>query len=187
MTKRLLDILLATMAGLILLIPALLITLLIKLTSAGPALYWSDRVGRNNAIFAMPKFRSMKIDTPALATDKLGDPSRYLTPIGGLLRKTSLDEIPQLWCVIKGDMSFVGPRPALYNQDELIALRTALDVHHLTPGITGWAQINGRDTISDEAKAELDAEYAKRQSIGFDLRILWLTLVCVVRRSDIVH
>jgi O-antigen biosynthesis protein WbqP len=164
-----------------------LVALAVRLTSPGPALYWSDRVGRHNRIFRMPKFRSMRIDTPAVATHLLTDPSKYLTPIGPFLRKSSLDELPQLWSILKGDMSFVGPRPALFNQDDLIALRTQQGVHELVPGLTGWAQVNGRDELPIPQKVALDAEYLRRQSLTFDLRILWMTFVKVLRRDGVAH
>ena len=167
--KRLFDLLLAVAAGLVLLIPVLLVALAVRLTSHGPALYWGDRVGRNNRIFCMPKFRSMRIDTPAVATHLLENPSQWLTPIGSFLRKTSLDELPQLWSIIKGDMSFVGPRPALFSQDDLIALRTEVGVHRLVPGLTGWAQINGRDELPIPLKVKLDAEYLQYRSLVFDM------------------
>jgi len=167
--------------------PMLLVALLVKLTSKGPVLYWSDRVGRDNKIFSMPKFRSMKVDTPAVATHLLQDPKSVLTPVGDFLRKSSLDELPQLWCVLKGDMSFVGPRPALYNQDDLIALRTEQGVQVLPVGVTGWAQVNGRDELPIPQKVDLDVEYVQRQSLGFDIYILWLTLIKVVRRDGVSH
>ena len=185
--KRLFDLALAIPAALALLLPILLIALAVRLTSPGPALYWSDRVGRHNRLFKMPKFRSMRTDTPAVATHLLDDPARWLTPIGPFLRKSSLDELPQLWSILKGDMSFVGPRPALFNQDDLIALRTEAGVHALVPGLTGWAQINGRDELPIPQKVALDAEYLRRRSLGFDLRILWLTAVKVLRREGVQH
>lgn len=172
MSKRLFDLLLALVLIPLMVIPAGLIALLIRVSSRGPALYWSNRVGQRNRIFSMPKFRSMRTDTPAMATHLLADPTAYLTPVGSFLRKTSLDELPQLWSIFKGDMSFVGPRPALFNQDDLIALRTAQGVHDLVPGLTGWAQVNGRDELSIAEKVKLDAEYMHRQSFWFDLRIL---------------
>jgi O-antigen biosynthesis protein WbqP len=159
----------------------------VKLSSPGPVLYWSDRVGRRNRIFRMPKFRSMRVDTPAVATHLLANPGAYLTPIGSFLRKSSLDELPQLWSILKGDMSFVGPRPALFNQDDLVALRTACGVHELAPGLTGWAQVNGRDELPIPEKVRLDAEYMQRRSFAFDLRILWLTFVKVLRREGVSH
>lgn len=185
--KRLFDLALAIPAALALVLPILLIALAVRLTSPGPALYWSDRVGRHNRLFKMPKFRSMRTDTPAVATHLLDDPARWLTPIGPFLRKSSLDELPQLWSILKGDMSFVGPRPALFNQDDLIALRTEAGVHALVPGLTGWAQINGRDELPIPQKVALDAEYLRRRSLGFDLRILWLTAVKVLRREGVQH
>lgn len=163
------------------------IALLVKLTSEGPILHWSDRIGRRNRIFRMPKFRSMRIDTPAVATHLLRDAENYLTPVGSFLRKSSLDELPQLWSILKGEMSFVGPRPALFNQDDLIALRTERGVHELTPGLTGWAQVNGRDEIPIPEKVDLDAEYLERRSICFDLRILWLTAMKVLKRDGVSH
>lgn len=185
--KRCFDVTLAMLAVLLLALPLMVIALLVRLTSPGPALYWSDRVGRDNTIFRMPKFRSMRINTPAVATHLLRDPGQYLTPIGPFLRTSSLDELPQLWSILKGDMSFVGPRPALFNQDDLIALRTELGVHRLIPGVTGWAQINGRDELPIPDKVQLDAEYLRRRSFWFDLRILWLTLIRVSRRDGVSH
>jgi O-antigen biosynthesis protein WbqP len=185
--KRLLDLLLAGMALGVLAIPMVVVALLVKLTSPGPAIYWSDRVGRHNQLFRMPKFRSMRTDTPAVATHLLDNPQRYLTPIGQSLRKSSLDELPQLWCIIRGDMSFVGPRPALFNQYDLIELRTAKQVHLLRPGLTGWAQINGRDELPIPEKVQLDAEYQKRQSLIFDLLILWHTFLQVWRGAGVTH
>ena len=165
----------------------LLIVIIVRLTSKGFALYWSDRVGKNNKIFKMPKFRSMLIDTPAVATHLLDNPDSYLSPIGGFLRRTSLDELPQLFSVLRGDMSFVGPRPALFNQEDLIALRTEKGVDTLKPGITGWAQINGRDELSIAYKVALDVEYLNRQSFWFDMKILWMTLLKVVKRDNVSH
>ena len=185
--KRLFDLALAVPAALVLLLPIACIALAVRLTSPGPALYWSDRVGRHNRIFRMPKFRSMRIDTPAVATHLLADPQRWLTPIGPLLRRSSLDELPQIWSILKGDMSFVGPRPALFNQDDLIALRTESGVHELVPGLTGWAQINGRDELPIPDKVKLDVEYLQRRSMGFDLTILWRTALSVLRRDGITH
>lgn len=190
MLKRLFDILLGVV-GVVLLLPLVIVTyLLVKLTSKGPALYWSQRVGRNNHIFMMPKFRSMRIGTPQIAThlmNQQANPDAYLTPVGSFIRKTSLDELPQLWSVIKGDMSVVGPRPALFNQDDLISLRTDKKVHTLKPGITGWAQINGRDEIPIVQKVELDEYYLKHQSLWFDIKIIMLTIVKVLRRDNITH
>jgi O-antigen biosynthesis protein WbqP len=185
--KRLFDLLLAVIATLVLLLPICLVAMLVRLTSKGPVMYWSDRVGVNNAIFKMPKFRSMKIDTPAVATHLLADPKSVLTPIGDFLRKSSLDELPQLWCILKGDMSFVGPRPALFNQDDLIALRTEKGVEKLVPGLTGWAQVNGRDELPIPQKVELDVEYLNRQSFGFDLYIILLTFIKVIRKDGVSH
>ena len=185
--KRLFDLLLAACTSVILVLPIAALALLVKLTSQGPILYWSDRVGRNNRLFRMPKFRSMRVGTPALATHLLADPTAHLTPIGGLLRKSSLDELPQLWSILKGDMSFVGPRPALFNQDDLITLRTQQGVHELMPGLTGWAQINGRDELPIPDKVKLDAEYLQRRSLGFDLLILWLSFIKVLTRDGVSH
>ena len=185
--KRVFDLLLALTAAMVLAVPVLLVAMAVRLTSAGPALYWSDRVGRHNKIFKMPKFRSMRVGTPAVATHLLADPKAHLTPIGSFLRKSSLDELPQLWSILVGDMSFVGPRPALFNQHDLIELRTQRGVHELVPGLTGWAQINGRDELPIPDKVKLDAEYLQRQSLGFDIRILWLTLVKVLRRDGVTH
>lgn len=185
--KRLFDFLLALVATAFLALPILLLAILVRLTSPGPALYWSDRVGAQNRIFRMPKFRTMRIDTPAVATHLLSNPSTYLTPIGGFLRRTSLDEVPQLWSILKGDMSFVGPRPALFNQDDLITLRTERGVDCLIPGLTGWAQINGRDELPIPEKVALDAEYLHQRSFRFDLWILLLTLIRVVRREGVSH
>jgi len=185
--KRLFDLLLAIFATFILLLPIVVTALLVKLTSQGPVLYWSNRVGVNNTIFKMPKFRSMKVDTPAIATHLLQDPKRVLTPIGDFLRKSSLDELPQLWCILRGEMSFVGPRPALFNQDDLITLRTKKAVEKMLPGLTGWAQINGRDELPIPVKVELDAEYVQRQSFMFDIYILWLTFIKVIKRDGVSH
>ena len=185
--KRVFDLLLAVAAVLVLAVPVMLVAILVRLTSPGPALYRSDRVGRNNKIFKMPKFRSMQVGTPAVATHLLADARSYLTPIGSFLRKSSLDELPQLWSILLGDMSFVGPRPALFNQHDLIELRTQLGVHELVPGLTGWAQINGRDELPISEKVALDAEYLHRKSLWFDILILWLTFVKVIRRDGITH
>jgi O-antigen biosynthesis protein WbqP len=185
--KRFFDLAVALCAAVILALPILLVALAVRLTSPGPVLYWSDRVGRNNRIFRMPKFRSMRVDTPAVATHLLQDPRAHLTPIGSFLRKSSLDELPQLWSIIKGDMSLVGPRPALFNQDDLISLRTELGVHRLLPGLTGWAQINGRDELPIPQKVAFDAEYMQRRSFGFDLHILWRTFLKVVKRDGVSH
>ena len=187
MAKRSFDVLLSILAALVLVLPVVVIALLVRLTSPGPALYWSDRVGKGNRVFRMPKFRSMRVDTPAVATHLLQNPDTYLTPIGSFLRRSSLDELPQLWNILNGEMSFVGPRPALFNQDDLIALRTKYAVHEILPGLTGWAQVNGRDELPIPEKVRLDAEYLRRQSLVFDLYILWLTAVKVVRRDGVAH
>jgi O-antigen biosynthesis protein WbqP len=185
--KRAFDLLLATAATLILAVPIVLVALAVKLTSKGPVLYWSQRVGRYNQNFSMPKFRSMRVGTPQLATHLMTNPAAHLTSIGPFIRRTSLDELPQLWSIWRGDMSFVGPRPALFNQDDLVAARTALKVHELVPGLTGWAQVNGRDELPIPEKVKLDAEYLRRRSFRFDLRILWMTAVNVVRGKDVAH
>jgi len=185
--KRLFDITLALVLLSILLMPMLVIGALVRLTSKGPALYWSDRVGRFNVIYRMPKFRSMLINTPAVATHLLDNPDQYLSPIGSFLRRTSLDELPQLWSVIKGDMGFVGPRPALFNQKDLIQARTEAGIDRLRPGITGWAQVNGRDQLSITEKVELDLMYSRQQSFWFDLKILFMTLAKVLKRSGVSH
>ncbi len=185
--KRLFDLLLALVALLPLSLPLLLVAIAVRLTSPGSVLYWSDRVGRYNRGFKMPKFRSMRIGAPAVATHLLQDPDAWLTPIGSFLRKSSLDELPQLWSILKGDMSFVGPRPALFNQDDLITLRTEAGVHELPPGLTGWAQVNGRDELPIPQKVALDAAYLKRRSLGFDVYILWLTVMKVLRREGVSH
>lgn len=185
--KRIFDIALVTLATIFLAVPIILVTVCVRVTSKGPAIYWSQRVGRYNRLFNMPKFRSMRTDTPAVATHLLAYPQKYLTPIGSFLRKTSLDELPQLWSILKGDMSFVGPRPALYNQDDLIALRTEAGVHKLQPGLTGWAQINGRDEIPIPDKVKLDMEYMRRQSLWFDIYILWMTALKVIKRDGVAH
>lgn len=185
--KRIFDLLLALIAGLILLLPCAVVAFLVKITSPGPILYWSDRVGRNNVIFKMPKFRSMRVGTPAVATHLLSNPAFHLTPIGSLLRRSSLDELPQLWSIITGDMSFVGPRPALYNQNDLIELRTQNGVHTLVPGLTGWAQVNGRDELPIPQKVSLDREYLERRSLWFDIKILFMTAMKVIMRTDVAH
>lgn len=185
--KRLFDLVLGLMAAAVLLVPLVVVAVLVRLTSPGPALYWSDRVGRYNKIFKMPKFRSMRVGTPAVATHLLADPKVYLTPIGSFLRKSSLDELPQLWSILVGDMSFVGPRPALFNQHDLIELRTQKNVHALVPGLTGWAQVNGRDELPITQKVALDAEYLQRQDFWFDVKILWLTFLKVVQRDGVSH
>lgn len=185
--KRLFDLTLAMFAGLVLFIPMLGVALAVRLTSQGPALYWSTRVGRGNHLFAMPKFRTMKIGTPTVATHLLQEPDSYLTPIGGFLRKTSLDELPQILSILSGSMSWVGPRPALFNQQDLIELRTAVGVHNLLPGITGWAQINGRDDLSNQVKVEFDREYLSRCTLAFDLQIIAKTVFKVILRDNIIH
>ena len=185
--KRIFDLILSVCVLFFFFLPIVMTALLVKLSSNGPVLYWSDRVGRNNILFKMPKFRSMRVDTPAVATHLLTNPGRYLTPIGKFLRKTSIDELPQLWSILVGDMSFVGPRPALFNQDDLIALRTKKGVEQLVPGLTGWAQVNGRDELPILAKVALDVEYLERRSLAFDLRILWLTFVKVIMRDGVSH
>ena len=181
------DLVVALVAAVFLALPIVMTALAVRLTSPGPVLYWSDRVGRHNRIFKMPKFRSMRIDTPAVATHLLQNPEQWLTPIGSFLRKSSLDELPQLWSILKGDMSFVGPRPALFNQDDLIALRTEKGVHELVPGLTGWAQVNGRDELPIPQKVALDAEYLERRSLLFDMKILWLTALKVLARDGVSH
>lgn len=185
--KRIFDLLLALLAAIILFIPVLVVALLVRVTSPGPVLYWSERVGRGNKIFKMPKFRSMRVGTPAVATHLLANASSHLTPIGSFLRKSSLDELPQLWSILVGDMSFVGPRPALFNQDDLISLRTNQGVHLLLPGLTGWAQVNGRDELPIPAKVRLDVEYLQQRSLTFDVHILWLTFIKVLRRDGVSH
>jgi len=185
--KHFFDLILGVVVFVLLAAPMLLIVIIVRLTSKGSALYWSDRVGKNNKMFKMPKFRSMLIDTPAVATHLLDNPDSYLSPIGGFLRRTSLDELPQLFSVLKGDMSFVGPRPALFNQEDLITLRKEKGVDRLLPGITGWAQVNGRDELSIPDKAALDVEYLNRQSFWFDMKILWMTFLKVVKRDGVSH
>ena len=185
--KRIFDIFISVILLVPVLVLAIIIGFFIKLSSKGPVLYWSKRTGKNNKIFKMPKFRSMKIDTPAIATHLLKDPSFHLSPIGGFLRSSSLDELPQLFSVLKGDMSFVGPRPALFNQEDLITLRTEKGVHKLLPGITGWAQVNGRDELSIPDKVALDVEYLNRQSFWFDMKILWMTFLKVIKRDGVSH
>jgi len=185
--KRLFDLVVALVAAVFLAMPIVMTALAVRLTSPGPVLYWSDRVGCHNRIFKMPKFRSMRIDTPAVATHLLQNPEQWLTPIGSFLRKSSLDELPQLWSILKGDMSFVGPRPALFNQNDLIALRTEKGVHDLVPGLTGWAQVNGRDELPIPQKVKLDAEYLQRRSLLFDLKILWMTVLKVLARDGVSH
>ncbi len=185
--KRIFDLSLACLAALVLLLPVLFVAIVVRMTSKGPALYWSDRVGRNNVIFKMPKFRTMRVGTPAVATHLLDNPQAHLTPIGSFLRKSSLDELPQLWSILMGDMSFVGPRPALFNQQDLIALRTVQGVHRLVPGLTGWAQVNGRDELPIPDKVKLDVVYLERQSLVFDIRILWMTFVKVIQSDGVSH
>jgi O-antigen biosynthesis protein WbqP len=185
--KQIFDLFIGVILLLSLVIPMLLIAIAIQLTSKGPSLYWSDRIGKDNKIFKMPKFRSMLISTPAVATHLLDNPDSYLSPIGGFLRLSSLDELPQLFSILKGDMSFVGPRPALYNQEDLIVLRTEKGVDKLLPGITGWAQVNGRDELSISDKVVLDVEYMSRQSFWFDMKILWMTFLKVIKRDGVSH
>ena len=185
--KRIFDICLGCTAALILLVPVLLVGIAVRITSKGPTLYWSDRIGQNNVIFKMPKFRSMRLGTPAVATHLLGNPKSHLTPIGSFLRKSSLDELPQLWSILTGEMSFVGPRPALFNQRDLIALRTEQGIHTLVPGLTGWAQVNGRDELPIPEKVKLDAYYMQYKSLWFDIRILWLTLLKVLSSDGVSH
>jgi O-antigen biosynthesis protein WbqP len=187
MTKRLIDILLSGAALIVLAIPIVLVALAVKLTSRGPMLYWSERIGRGNRNFRMPKFRSMRVDTPVVATHLLDSPERWLTPIGSFLRRSSLDELPQLWSIFVGDMSIVGPRPALFNQHDLIELRTQRGVHKLRPGLTGWAQVNGRDEIPIPEKVAYDAWYLEHQSLALDLRIMWRTAAQVVRSEGVSH
>ena len=185
--KRIFDLTLAILASFVLLVPIGLVSLFVKLTSQGPIVYWSDRLGRGNKIFRMPKFRTMRIDTPAVATHLLSNPEQFLTPIGSFLRRSSLDELPQLWSILRGDMSFVGPRPALFNQDDLIGLRTRCGVDQMTPGLTGWAQINGRDELPIPEKVQLDVEYMQRQSFWFDLKIIFFTFLKVLKKDGITH
>lgn len=185
--KRLFDLLFSAVGLVVLSVPIVGVAILVRLTSDGPILYWSDRVGRNNKIFKMPKFRTMFLGTPAVATHLLTDPFTHLTPVGGLLRRTSLDELPQLWSILRGEMSIVGPRPALFNQDDLIALRTKAGVHVITPGLTGWAQINGRDDLSIAEKVKLDAEYLQRASLCFDARIVLRTVSHAVFGRGVTH
>ncbi len=185
--KKIFDFLLACVALCILLLPITIVAILVKLTSTGPVVYWSDRVGRNNRIFRMPKFRTMRVGTPAVATHLLPDPKSVLTPIGSFLRKSSLDELPQLWSILCGDMSFVGPRPALFNQQDLIALRTQYGVEKISPGLTGWAQINGRDELPIPDKVRLDVEYLQKRSFILDLKIIFLTFIKVIRKDNVTH
>ena len=185
--KRICDILLSLLLLCVLSIPMILIALIVKLTSKGPALYWSDRVGINNTLFKMPKFRTMRLDTPEMATHLMEDPDRYLTSVGSFLRKFSLDELPQLWSILKGDMSMIGPRPALYNQDDLIELRSKKGIHRIVPGVTGWAQVNGRDDIPIPLKVEYDEYYMNNKSMLLDLKIAWMTFVNVLGKKGIKH
>ena len=185
--KRVFDLVVGLITLLFALIPMLLIALSIRTTSKGAVLYWSDRIGQVNKIFRMPKFRTMQVETPVVATHLMANPDKYLSSFGGFLRRSSLDELPQLWSIIKGDMSFVGPRPALFNQDDLIALRTEKGVDKLVPGLTGWAQVNGRDELPIPEKIALDMEYMERQSFWFDLKILWMTLLKVIRKDGVSH
>jgi O-antigen biosynthesis protein WbqP len=185
--KRIFDILLASLLLVLFSVSMVLLVILIRLSSKGPSVYWSDRIGRNNTLFKMPKFRTMRQGTPAVATHLLHNPENYVTPIGKVLRKLSLDELPQLYSVLKGDMSFVGPRPALFNQSDLMDLRTQKGVHRLVPGVTGWAQINGRDELPIPVKVQHDEYYLQHQSFGFDIRILALTIIRVARRSGVTH
>jgi O-antigen biosynthesis protein WbqP len=186
-SKRIFDLSLCLLVAVVLILPIALIAILVRLTSKGPILYWSDRVGKNNKIFRMPKFRSMLIGTPTVATHLLANPNSYLTPIGSFLRKSSLDELPQLWSILKGDMSFVGPRPALFNQDDLIALRAQSGVDTLTPGLTGWAQVNGRDELPTPQKVAFDVYYLNNHGFRFDMRILWMTLLKVMKSDGVSH
>lgn len=185
--KRIFDLYVSFAMIFILLLFILTIAILIKITSNGPILFWSNRIGKNNTLFKMPKFRTMHLNTPAVATHLLKNPLQYLTPIGSFLRRTSLDEIPQLWSILVGDMSFVGPRPALFNQYDLIKLRTSKGIHHLVPGLTGWAQVNGRDELSISKKVNFDEEYLKKKSFIFDLKILYLTFIKIIRREGVQH
>jgi len=187
MVKRGFDLALALVATIILFVPILLVAIAVYITSPGPVIYWSRRFGKNNLLFSMPKFRTMRIDTPEVATHLLSDPSTYLTSIGSFLRKSSLDELPQLFSIWVGDMSFVGPRPALFNQDDLIELRTQCGVEVLRPGLTGWAQVNGRDELPIAVKVSLDAEYLQNQTLSFDIKILWLTFLAVIRQKGVSH
>ena len=187
LVKRVFDRLVSSLLLVLFIIPMLLIAILIRTTSKGNVIYWSDRVGHKNMIFRMPKFRTMKTGTPQIATHLMIDPDDYFSPIGGFLRRTSLDELPQLFSILKGEMSFVGPRPALFNQDDLIGLRTGKGVVKLVPGLTGWAQVNGRDELPIPEKVDLDVEYMERQSFWFDMKILWMTAMKVVSRDGVSH
>ena len=185
--KRLFDITAAIILILTLIVPMLIVAFAVKMTSSGPILYWSDRVGRGNALFRMPKFRSMRTDAPEVASHLLSDPESLLTPIGSTIRKTSLDELPQIWCVLIGDMSLVGPRPALFNQDDLTELRSSVGVDRLLPGVTGWAQVNARDESSIKEKVKLDKEYLDKISLSFDIWVLWLTFIKVIKSDSVSH
>jgi len=185
--KRFFDLAAVLTAAVLLFVPMAMIAVLIKLTSRGPVLYWSKRVGQHNQLFSMPKFRTMQVETPTVATHLLTNPNQYLTPIGPFLRRSSLDELPQLWSIWVGDMSWVGPRPALFNQDDLIKLRTQAGVDLIKPGLTGWAQVNGRDELPISQKVAFDAEYLKKQSLRFDIYVIWLTAIQVFRREGIAH
>ena len=185
--KRIFDLFMGVLLLILVVLPMLITAIAVRLTSTGPVLYWSDRIGRDNVIFRMPKFRSMHVDTAAVATHLMSDAEPFLTPIGGFLRRSSLDELPQLFSVLRGDMSLVGPRPALFNQEDLTALRTEKGVDKLLPGATGWAQVNGRDKLSIPEKVDLDVEYLNHQSFWFDLKILWMTLLIVIRRDNVSH
>ncbi|MBT8552007.1 sugar transferase [Polynucleobacter paneuropaeus] len=185
--KRVFDLVLSTMLLVLFSLPMIVIGIMVLITSSGPAIYWSERVGRNNRSFQMPKFRSMLQETPPVATDQLAEPGRYLSPIGSILRKSSLDELPQLWSIISGDMSFVGPRPALFNQYELITMRKSLGIDKLRPGLTGWAQVNGRDELSSALKVQFDLEYLNCQSPFFDMKIMWMTFTKVISKDGIAH
>ena len=184
---RFVNLLLVFVVLLLFFIPIIIIAIIIRLTSRGPSIYWSDRVGKNNVIFKMPKFRTMQINTPAVATHLLKDSNNFITPVGNFLRRTSLDELPQLWSILKGDMNFVGPRPALFNQNDLIDLRTKEGVNKLIPGLTGWAQVNGRDELSIPNKVALDVQYMQHQSFWFDMKILWMTFLKVIKRTGVSH
>lgn len=185
--KRSFDLFLLLLLLPLIILPAAIVTMAVLIVSGFPVLYWSDRVGKNNQIFRMPKFRTMFVNTPALPTDQLHNPTRYLIPMGGLIRKLSLDELPQLWSILKGEMSFVGPRPALFNQHQLISDRTNLQIHTLLPGLTGWAQVNGRDDLSDQEKVSYDQEYLQRQSLLFDMKIIGLTVLKVIKSDGVAH
>ena len=187
MIKRVMDLCLLVIALIFFAVPILLVALIVRLSSPGPVVFWSDRIGRYNQIFKMPKFRTMRVGTPNVATHLLQGADNYLTPVGSFLRKSSLDELPQLWSVLVGDMSFVGPRPALYNQGDLIAMRTDMGVEILLPGITGWAQVNGRDELDLRGKVDLDAQYLHKRSVLFDLYILFLTVIKVFKREGVSH